>query len=421
MSNAKMNPQVVLTPTTSDASERIEALFLTLSVFDGSTTPSRTTSEALRSLVRWANADRHPLAKAYVGLCYFYGFGAIRQDHELSNQYLLKAKTWVLESSVKGIKSSFMILGCCYEEKIGWVKEQDLVQALNWYFKAAYQGDKFSQCRVGHFLFEGKGMEANVTEAIRWYSSAAKNGNSEAQVFLGDCYMNGSGVTKDDNQALHWYTLAADQGNAMAQMAIGNWHSAASSNLVNAEGVEDASLFSTATSNSVADFDMKALIYYKKAAEKGLVQAQLIIGYTYENKCRRAKSGTESSADLFAPFSSDVCPADQHHNSNMINEALKWYRLAADQGSAVAQGAVRRLEEECILCPFSSTTASTAVHSAVHSQASSVGHSVNHSQPGSPPHDSPLTVPNISTESSISASPFEHRLVRLFYYYMCTV
>lgn len=48
---------------------------------------------------------------------------------------------------------------------------------------------------------------------MEWYKKAAEQGNDEAQDMLGDFYYYGNGVEKDLAKALEWYKKAADQGN----------------------------------------------------------------------------------------------------------------------------------------------------------------------------------------------------------------
>ena len=50
------------------------------------------------------------------------------------------------------------------------------------------------------------------SEAVNWYRKAAEQGNLEAQYHLGFCYLNGRGVENDDLVGLHWINKAAKQG-----------------------------------------------------------------------------------------------------------------------------------------------------------------------------------------------------------------
>ena len=58
-------------------------------------------------------------------------------------------------------------------------------------------------------------------KAVEWYQKAAAQGEAEAQCMLGLCYEVGQGVTKDYKKAVEWYQKAAAQGDANAQWILG--------------------------------------------------------------------------------------------------------------------------------------------------------------------------------------------------------
>ena len=62
--------------------------------------------------------------------------------------------------------------------------EQDDVEAVAWYRKAAEQGDAAAQFNLGWMYAEGRGMERNYTIAVEWYLKAAERGHERAQAFL---------------------------------------------------------------------------------------------------------------------------------------------------------------------------------------------------------------------------------------------
>ena len=63
-------------------------------------------------------------------------------------------------------------------------------------------------------------MEKNSAKAVEWYRKAAENGNATAQKNLGVCYEYGRGVTLSKATAAEWYRKAADQGNENAKKAL---------------------------------------------------------------------------------------------------------------------------------------------------------------------------------------------------------
>jgi len=56
----------------------------------------------------------------------------------------------------------------------------------------------------------------NYTEAVEWFRKAADQGNAIAQQNLGVSYANGEGVPQDYVSAHMWFNLSAAQGDANA-------------------------------------------------------------------------------------------------------------------------------------------------------------------------------------------------------------
>ncbi|KAF8920469.1 hypothetical protein BGZ58_004354, partial [Dissophora ornata] len=56
---------------------------------------------------------------------------------------------------------------------------------------------------------------------MEWYLKAANQGNASAQYNLGFMYEHGKGVPQDYSKAMEWYLKAANQGHASAQPNLG--------------------------------------------------------------------------------------------------------------------------------------------------------------------------------------------------------
>jgi len=59
-------------------------------------------------------------------------------------------------------------------------KAKSLKKAVEWYRKAAIQGDAKSQFRLGLIYEKGKGVKKDLAEAAKWYDEAANQGDAEA-------------------------------------------------------------------------------------------------------------------------------------------------------------------------------------------------------------------------------------------------
>jgi hypothetical protein len=59
---------------------------------------------------------------------------------------------------------------------------------------------------------------------VEWYQKAAVQGQAAAQFSLGCMYEDGSGVPQDIRKAIEWYQKAVDQGQEDAQKALEDMH-----------------------------------------------------------------------------------------------------------------------------------------------------------------------------------------------------
>ncbi|UCH46595.1 MAG: sel1 repeat family protein [Betaproteobacteria bacterium] len=85
----------------------------------------------------------------------------------------------------------------------------DIVDALQWYQKAAGMGDSYAQARLG-YIYD---MAEENEQAVIWYRKAAEQGDPVGQHGLAQMYLNGEGVTRDVEQALALMKKAAEQDN----------------------------------------------------------------------------------------------------------------------------------------------------------------------------------------------------------------
>ena len=90
-------------------------------------------------------------------------------------------------------------------------------KAVEWYRKAAENGDATAQNNLGVCYEYGTGVTLSKATAAEWYRKAADQGDADAQCNLGYCYENGIGVEKDVIKATEWYQKSAEQGNCRAQ------------------------------------------------------------------------------------------------------------------------------------------------------------------------------------------------------------
>ncbi|KAF9545331.1 hypothetical protein EC957_011085 [Mortierella hygrophila] len=163
-------------------------------------------------------------------------------------------------SANHGNKDAQIALGDMYKDGKGIA--QDYQAAMDWYLKAAEQGDAAGQQRVGTLYYVGFGVPKNYSIAMIWYLKAAQQGYALAQSNIGTLYGNGLGVPQDYAQAMEWYLKAAQKGHASAQLNIGYLYG-------NGRGVPQ-------------DY-AQAMEWYLKAAQQGDAWSQYSIGILYNN------------------------------------------------------------------------------------------------------------------------------------------
>lgn len=139
------------------------------------------------------------------------------------------------------------------------------------------------------------GIEIDYARAAQWFREAAIGGIANARYNLGVLYHQGLGVPRDLVQAIGWYRAAAHLDHPEAQYNLGIAH---------IEGI-----------GTPYDPQMAAS-YFRSAARKDILEAVYNLGLIFEN-------GLLGAANY--------------------EEALYWYKKAADQGSPEATAAMRQL------------------------------------------------------------------------------
>lgn len=127
-------------------------------------------------------------------------------------------------------------------------------------------------------------LQAQTTD-LRALQAQAEQGDAWAQLNLGAAYDNGIGTKRDVDKAIIWYRKAAEQGLAEAQF-----------NLAHILVDEDISA-------------SEAAEWMAKAADQGMVEAQYLMGVIYAEGIGVARDD---------------------------NEARRWLKIAIDKGSVDA-------------------------------------------------------------------------------------
>ena len=237
-------------------------------------------------------AEKH-LARI-LGEGYYFGCNGKSKDYE-------KAAANFHIAAKAGDAYSQYVLGFCCEKGQG--VEQSEKGAVKWYRKAAEQGEKNAIERLKNFKSLGNdyyngsnGKSKDYEKAVEYYRIAAEAGDAYSQYSLGFCYEKGQGVETSVHDAVKWYRKAAEQGEKNAKERLEN---------AKQLGVD----YYFGENGKYTDY-IKAVAYFRLAAEDGDAYAQYCLGVCYEHG-----QGVKASA----------------------YDAVKWYRKAAEQGEKHAK------------------------------------------------------------------------------------
>lgn len=181
------------------------------------------------------------------------------------------------------------LMGRSYDDDV--FGRVDRKTALAWYERAAEQGNAAAMHAIGNLYYRGDGaphVTQDFTLAAAWYRRAAEEGYAPGQRDFAAVLMDGTGVEKDEAEGFRWLRRAAEQEDAHAQFNLA----------LHLGTLQDASARG------------ESMTWFIRAAEQGLVDAQVNVGW-----CFLKGEGVEKD----------------------VEAALTWLRRAVDQGDAEAQ------------------------------------------------------------------------------------
>lgn len=313
--------------------------------------------EALKTIRRLATqSEPYDEAQFFLANCYGTGMLGLQVDHERAYHLYLQA------AKQNHAAASYRVAVC---NELGAGTRREPPRAAVFYRKAASLGDTAAMYKLGMILLLGSlGEQKNPREAINWLKRAAEQADEEnphalhelaalhempnsglvphdpayakalftqaghlgyvqSQYKLGQCYEYGVLTCPvDPKRSIAWYTRAAEKGYAEAELALSGWY------LTGSEGVLKQS-------------DSEAYLWARKAANKGLSNAEYAVGYY-------AEVGIGIKQD--------------------IEFAKRWYMRAAAQGnkramsrltemkrmgnkrSNVGRPTRQQAKDECVIC-----------------------------------------------------------------------
>lgn len=234
-----------------------------------------------------ASKQNHPAATYRTAVCNEVGAGTKRN---YPRGLLFYRKAASLGDTAGMYKLGMILLHGLLEQP------RNAREAIVWLRRAAGQADEdnphaLHELAQLHQDPDGKIAAYNEVYARDLYTQAAQLGYAPSQCKLGEAYASGTLACPVDARAsISWYTKAANKGDGNAELALSGWY------LTGGEGVLQQS-------------DSEAYLWARRAALKGIVNAEYAVGHYTE-------VGIGTRIDL--------------------EEAKRWYGRAAAQGHARA-------------------------------------------------------------------------------------
>lgn len=297
-------------------------------------------------------ADKGDAKSQYMlGTYYEYGL-ALPQNDDKALEYYKKAANQGDISAMFAAGDMYMVRKRDYKKAIEYLKEpaklgyknrvsdaRALLLSAELYLKVeerqkaltelADNGDVNAQCKLGIALLKKSEVYSDnpITIAVKYLKSAADHGNADAQYALGE-YHNKSNYVIEKQRGMEYYRKAANQGHILALYALDREYSYSNRN-------EDLKYLK------------EIFEYWRKRADIGDAKAQYIVSkLMYKRVSKSAFIVDEKKSCEYTKMSAmqGYAPAQYDYGYLLYcsskEEALKWYRKAAEQGNIDAYEAI---------------------------------------------------------------------------------
>ncbi|MEZ5938652.1 MAG: tetratricopeptide repeat protein [Hyphomonadaceae bacterium] len=316
---------------------------------------------------RKAAEQGHAKAQNALALFYITGAGTSRND--------VKAREWFERAALRGHGGAAMNAAAMHVSGQG---TPESLEAAERYFRlAAMAGEargKEALASLGappirRFVADKVAEEAfasgNYAAALARWQDSARQGDPSAENGLGALYFAGKGVPQSDEEAFAWFTRAADDlspAGATARFNLAYMHlenrAPNPSNDRALELIQQAAELGHpgaqlqlgglyAEGQGIEASPAASVYWFRQAAREGYPGAQNALGYAYakgegvERDMYAAFDWFKHSAEQGNPYAQSSLGAFHEEGwggaSKSYEEAMRYYRMAADQGRAYDQ------------------------------------------------------------------------------------
>ena len=106
----------------------------------------------------------------------------------------------------------------------GYACPKDGNKAMEWFRRAAEQGDVMGMDKLGYAYLYGRNVEVDFAEAATWLIKAADLGSADSSFYIGHMLRLGLGVTPNLGKASQWMLSASEKNHAGAQYTLGRMY-----------------------------------------------------------------------------------------------------------------------------------------------------------------------------------------------------
>lgn len=117
-----------------------------------------------------------------------------------------KAIEWYNKAAMQGDSKGQFFLGAMYARK------KNYEEALKWYRVAAENGFPYAEYCIYYYYLQGQGVEKNFLKAKEGFEKLAEANDESAQYNLGLMYYFGQGVKKNYKKSYEWIKMSASNG-----------------------------------------------------------------------------------------------------------------------------------------------------------------------------------------------------------------
>ena len=242
---------------------------------------------------------------------------------------------WLSKAAENGMAVAQKELADHYLTGLKANQKTDIPKAIKWLKMLANNSNlqlkdeaTFKLCALN--LYGTGGIEINYEEALLWCrKSGLENHNTDGLANLAYMYINGLGIKKNVSMAIDYYKNAANKGSIPAQISLGRVYSTGKDLTPDYE--EALYWFSKASSqhNALAQFYLAQMYEYGTGVEKNPQKA-------FELYEESANSGEPQSQYMLGRWY-------QYSTDPKLDLAAKWYHKAAKQNNTDAMMAIAEM------------------------------------------------------------------------------